>query len=218
MSYTAIERDDQLETAKATIKELQRELEATKKQLEILRQESRKFERLAITDDLTGLYNQRYFHDKLKHEVMRNRRQRHSLCLLFLDVDGLKNYNDEYGHSYGDDVLKEVARSLSQSIRTDVDSCFRYGGDEFAVILPETRAEQTSEIAERINGNLRRVNSTRVSLSFGVAELAPEMDIEEFFKCADDAMYVAKKLGNVGLDGFGVNIHIYGSNTPNSSS
>ena len=129
----------------------------------------------------------------LEQEVARNRRQEHPLSLLFFDVDGLKTYNDTYGHSGGDEVLKAVAQSLSQSIRESVDSVYRYGGDEFAAILPEARAEHAVEIAKRISSRLLETNFQDVTLSFGVAELGPDMDSEALFKHADEAMYMAKR-------------------------
>jgi two-component system cell cycle response regulator len=185
----------------------------TKKQIELLWEKNRELEELSITDELTGLYNQRHFRNRLEQEAARNRRQKHPLCLLFFDVDGLKAYNDTYGHLGGDDVL----RAISQSIRRNVDSGYRYGGDEFAVILPEVHAEQAVEIARRINTGLLRIGLQNepffqnVTLSFGVAELGPEMDGNTLFRHADDAMYMAKKgrriESDVGMD----KIYVYGS-------
>jgi len=152
---SSIDYDNQLETARAIIRSLQEELEVAKRQIELLWEKNKELEELSITDELTGLYNQRHFYSKLEQEVSRNKRQRHPLCLLFFDVDGLKAYNDTYGHLGGDDVLKAVARSLSRRIRRNVDSGYRYGGDEFAVILPEVRAEQAVEVARRISKDLR---------------------------------------------------------------
>jgi diguanylate cyclase (GGDEF)-like protein len=189
----ALDYDDQLEAARAIIKTLQEELEMVKAQMESLWEKNRKLEEMSITDELTGLYNQRYFHKRLKQEVVRNRRQKHSLSLLFFDVDGLKTYNDTYGHLVGNDVLKAVAQSLFHRIRKSVDTGYRCGGDEFAVILPETRAEQATEVAKRINKSLQKAGFGNVNLSFGIAELGPEMDSETLFRYADDAMYMAKK-------------------------
>jgi len=181
------------ENSEDIIRGLQKELEAARKQIELLQEKSKEFERLSITDGLTGLYNQRHFYDILEQEVARNRRQKHPLTLLFLDVDGLKFYNDTYGHSGGDEVLKAVAQSLSRSIRENVDSGYRYGGDEFVGILSEVRAEQAVEIAQRVNSCLQEMDLQHVTLSFGIAELGPEMDSETLFKHADEAMYMAKK-------------------------
>ncbi len=181
------------ESKKVIIRSLQEELRIARKQIEALQKSNRELERLSITDDLTGLYNQRHFHHRMEQEIARNRRQGHPLCLLFFDVDGLKTYNDKYGHSGGNDVLKAVARSLCQSIRGNVDSGYRYGGDEFAAILPEVHAEQAVEIARRISGCLQESDFQHVTLSFGVAELDSDMDGEALFRCADEAMYMAKR-------------------------
>lgn len=181
------------ENSEDIIRGLQKELEAARKQIELLQEKSKEFERLSITDGLTGLYNQRHFYDTLEQEVARNTRQEHPLSLLFIDVDGLKLYNDTYGHSGGDEVLKAVAQSLSRSIRENVDSGYRYGGDEFAAILPEVRTGQAVEIAQRINNCLQETDLQHVTLSFGIAEFSPEMDSETLFKHADEAMYMAKK-------------------------
>ena len=193
MLRTIVGYDNQLEAARAIIRSLQEELEVARSQMESLWGKNRELEELSITDELTGLFNQRHFHDRLEQEVARNRRQRHPLCLLFFDVDGLKIYNDTYGHLGGDDVLKAVARSLSQSIRKNVDSVFRYGGDEFAVILLEAHAEQAVGVAKRVNRSLQKAGFHDVTLSFGIAELGTEMDSKTLFKHADDAMYMAKR-------------------------
>jgi diguanylate cyclase (GGDEF)-like protein len=194
---STLSHTNQLEALRAIIRSLQEELEMAKEQIELLWEKNRRLEKLSITDELTGLYNHRHFHDRLEQEVRRNRRQEHSLCLLFFDVDGLKTHNDTYGHLVGDDVLKAVAQSLSQKIRKNVDSGYRYGGDEFAVILPEVRAEQAVEVARRINRGLRKLGFQHVTLSFGIAELGPRMNSETLFRHADDAMYMAKRSKDV---------------------
>lgn len=174
------------------IDKLQEELKAVKAQLELIQQENIRLKELCITDELTGLYNWRCFNERLKHEVARNRRQNHPMCLMFFDVDGLKNLNDSYGHSGGNDVLKAIANSITQSIRKDVDSAYRFGGDEFAIILPEVQSEKAIEIAERIIKNLSTFNID-ISLSFGLAKLEQDMDDDILLKQADEAMYEAKK-------------------------
>ena len=187
---------DQLEAARSLIKILQAELETARKQLDLLREENKELERLAIIDELTKLYNQRHFYDTLQQEVAKNRGQKHPLCLLFFDVDSLKAYNDTHGHSGGNRVLRAVARSLSDNIEANPSSGYRYGGDEFAVILPETRAGRAIKIATRINRTLREAGFQDVTLSFGIAELSPKMDSQMLFKHADEAMYAAKKIEN----------------------
>lgn len=212
MSRESAECNNQLEAAKIVIKNLQEELEVAGKQIEHLREKNRELEELSITDELTGLYNQRHFHNMLEPEVVSSKKQKHSLCLLFFDVDGLKIYNDTHGHSGGDDVLKAVARGLSQSIEKNFGSGYRYGGDEFAVILPETRSEQAVQVAEKINEHLWNIGFQHVTLSFGVAELGTGMDGKTLFSHADDAMYVAKKCKSVEHDA-AKKIHVYGSST-----
>jgi diguanylate cyclase (GGDEF)-like protein len=115
------------------------------------------------------------------------------MCLLFLDVDGLKVYNDTYGHSGGNDVLKTIAQSIIQSIRKEVDSAYRFGGDEFAVILPEVQSDQAVSVANRIVEKLSKTEFDDVKLSFGIAELTMDIDSEILLKHADDAMYIAKR-------------------------
>lgn len=217
MSRENAECSNQLESAKIVIKNLQEELEAARKQIERLREKNSELEELSITDELTGLYNQRHFHKMLEQEIVSSKKQKRSLCLLFFDVDGLKIYNDTHGHSGGDDVLKAVARGLSQSIEKNVGSGYRYGGDEFAVILPETRAGQAVEVAERINEYLWNMGFQHVTLSFGVAELGTEMDNKALFSHADDAMYVAKGCKRVEHDA-AKKIHVYGSSATNYES
>ena len=208
---STLDHDKQLTAAIAAIKRFQEELEMAKKQIELLWERNRELEKLCITDELTGLYNQRHFHNRLEQEVTRNKRQKHALCLLFFDVDDLKAHNDTHGHLGGDDVLKAVARSLQEGIREDVDSGYRCGGDEFAVILPEIRAEQAVEVARRISKGIRKMGFQHVTLSFGVAELRSEMDSKTLFRHADDAMYMAKKGSRVESDASVDKICVYDS-------
>ena len=196
------------------IEKLRGELEAAKQQIELLQKRNEVLEKLCITDELTGLYNQRHFHDRLEREVAEHEKQQNPMCLLFFDVDGLKTYNDNYGHLGGDNILKAVAQSVRGNIRKDADLGYRYGGDEFAVILPESDAEQAVETAKRINQGLQRAGFHNVNLSFGVAELGHGMDSKTLFRHADDAMYMAKRgrdvkfMGRIphtpGGDGWGI--------------
>lgn len=184
------------------VKKLQEELKAARQQIERLQAQNKELKRLAITDELTGLYNRRYFYEKLGQEVIRNKRQSHPLSLILFDVDGLKIYNDTYGHSGGDAVLRSVSFSLSKSIRENVDSGYRYGGDEFAAIIPEAKTDQAVEIAKRIIDNLPKTKFQDVTLSFGVAGLTTDIDGKTLFERADKAMYTAKNDVNI-------KIHIY---------
>jgi PleD family two-component response regulator len=111
------------------------ELEAKIRRIIIERDLRKELSRLSITDSLTGLYNQRHFYTRLKDEVTRAKRQKHPLSLILLDLDNFKEYNDTYGHLEGDEMLRNVGQIINNSIREGVDSGYRYGGDEFAILL-----------------------------------------------------------------------------------
>jgi len=151
--------------------------------------------RLSITDDLTGLYNRRHFIKKLEEETIRARRQKVTLSLMMFDLDNFKKYNDTRGHIEGDKVLETVGKIVVQCIRQKVDSGYRYGGDEFAVILIGVKANRASEIAERLRGLVENAKLGDITVSIGLAEYNLDIDIEHFVKLADDAMYMAKSQG-----------------------
>ncbi len=150
---------------------------------------------LSIRDDLTNLYNQRYFYRLLNREVHRADRQGYSLSLFVLDIDNFKEYNDQFGHIEGNKVLAQVGELLHENIRSDVDSAFRFGGDEFIAVLPETDIEQATRIAERIRISFEKCNIDNLTLSLGIAEYTHQCDMEIFFEMADQAMYHAKRAG-----------------------
>jgi diguanylate cyclase (GGDEF)-like protein len=150
--------------------------------------------RLSITDDLTGLYNHRHFFKTLESELVRMKRQKTSLSLLMFDLDGFKRYNDHYGHVEGDKVLRWVGEVVRTSIRNSVDSGYRYGGDEFAVLLIGTSLDQTLAVAERIRSTVEQ-SEYDITVSIGLAEFHDRLSLEQFVKSADDAMYVAKNSG-----------------------
>ena len=151
--------------------------------------------RLSITDDLTGLYNHRHFFKTLESELTRLRRQKTSLSLLMLDVDNFKRYNDSHGHVEGDRVLRKIGEIIKHSIRHNVDSGYRYGGDEFASLLIGASLEQALTIAERIRLTIEDAGFKDITVSVGLAEFREGFDLERFVKSADDAMYVAKNSG-----------------------
>ena len=155
----------------------------------------RELERLAITDNLTGLYNQRHFYSELRREMERAKRINHPLSLLLFDVDEFKHYNDTYGHLEGDKVLNKVGRVVSENIRENVDSGYRYGGDEFVIILPEAGREQALSVADRIRASFNNLDFVDVTLSLGLTEYRTEYDLETFVSHADKAMYTAKQSG-----------------------
>lgn len=150
--------------------------------------------RLIITDDLTGLYNYRHFFKTLDAELTRMKRQKTSLSLLLFDLDNFKRYNDLKGHFEGDKVLRKVGEIVNRSIRFNVDSGFRYGGDEFAVILVGATVDRALPIAERIRASIEGTFQ-EITVSLGLTEFQDDFDLERFVKSADQAMYTAKNAG-----------------------
>jgi diguanylate cyclase (GGDEF)-like protein len=146
----------------------------------------------SITDELTGLYNRGYFYQKLKREAQRARRQGYPLSIIILDVDGFKQFNDRYGHLQGDALLKTVGRVAQFSVREHVDSVFRYGGDEFAVILPEADEATALLIGGRIQSNFDDAFPSGLTVSLGAVELREDLDVEALVNEADRRMYEAK--------------------------
>jgi len=158
---------------------------------------------LSITDGLTGLYNARYFYERLDVEMSRARRYNHDLTLLMLDIDFFKRYNDTYGHLAGDEALKLMGRILRQNTR-DTDTVARYGGEEFCVVLPETDAERATHMAERIRVAVEETSiesgagrpPDRLTVSVGIAALNEVvLGPEDLVKRADSALYMAKDAG-----------------------
>jgi diguanylate cyclase (GGDEF)-like protein/PAS domain S-box-containing protein len=150
---------------------------------------------LSITDGLTGLHNQRHFYNELDKEMERVKRQHTPLSLFLFDLDDFKVFNDIHGHLEGDKVLRSVAQVVLKSIRR-MDSAYRYGGDEFTVILPGATQVEASQVAERIRKTFENTPYLQqIKLSIGLVEFDPEYDLTTFVKHADEAMYTAKKMG-----------------------
>ena len=169
----------------------------TIKQHELTREKARlerELERLTIIDELTGLFNRRYFSQKLEEEMTRANRQKGKLVLILLDLDYFKDYNDNFGHLAGDEALKKVGSIIMHSIRDRVDSGCRYGGDEFAIILPGTGKDHAYTVAERIRKAIRGEKMSTLDISAGIAEFDYEMGREDFIKSADETLYREKKL------------------------
>lgn len=158
-------------------------------------------ERLAVRDPLTGLYNRHYFEKVVRREVLRADRYGHSLFLFFFDIDNFKDYNDQYGHQAGDSVLVRFGEVLTALIRQGVDTAFRFGGDEFTVILPHLQCENAQAVAERIREKYNSLGFKPTFLSTGIARYIKKhgdlkADIEDLIQRADSALYHAKlKLG-----------------------
>ena len=165
------------------------------------RQMEERLRELTITDDLTRLYNMRHFYFQVHLEMDRAVRYGHALSLLLLDVDRFKAYNDTYGHLEGDQILIKLGEVIRECLRKS-DTAYRYGGDEFMVLLPETRASEALKVAERIRVRFVSANSyplhdgsTHATLSVGIAECRQGEKLSEFIRRADQTMYVAKRGG-----------------------
>ena len=152
----------------------------------------------SITDGLTKVYNHRHLHECLDNEIARSTRFGTTFSLAMIDIDFFKTYNDTYGHQAGDDVLASVAKCIQASIR-NIDMAFRYGGEEFAVILPETQIEGAYVVAERIREKIEKKlfpGRSSVTASLGVAAWpADGMTKEQLISSADKALYSAKESG-----------------------
>jgi len=159
------------------------------------KQLERELQELSIKDDLTSLYNQRHFYRVLQKEMARASRQSHPLCLLLLDLDNFKQLNDSRGHLAGDRILERVGQIMKECTREHVDYIFRYGGDEFTIILTETTPKQALEVAERIKQLLPESLQDSLTLSIGLSEFTDSVSLEDFIHSADQAMYQAKKAG-----------------------
>ena len=152
----------------------------------------------AFTDDLTGLANRRRFERQLEREVARTARYGHPFCLLLVDIDRFKEVNDAHGHDAGDEALRRVANAIQSGTR-GIDTGARIGGDEFAVILPETDLGRGLEVAERLRAAIRALelpHAGRLAASVGVAELPTcASGGDELRAAADAALYEAKRGG-----------------------
>ncbi len=161
-----------------------------------------KLKRLSITDGLTKLYNSRYFYNQLKIEIDRTERYQRPLSLLLLDIDKFKDYNDTYGHLEGDQVLIRLGQVIRSCLRK-MDSAYRYGGEEFTVILPETEGDEAATVAERIRTAVEMEHFTpikdgdpvSITISIGVTEYNRKEEVALFVQRADKAMYQSKQAG-----------------------
>lgn len=157
-------------------------------------------QRLAVTDDLTGLHNRRYLSETLDREVQRAERYRHPLTMLLLDVDGFKELNDSYGHLVGDDILRSLAQLIIHQVRR-VDILARFGGDEFALILPETDAAGAAVVERKIKDcvQAREFRGKRLSISAGMGVFTPGASSDSLLHAADMALYRDKGRPAIGI-------------------
>jgi len=153
----------------------------------------------ANTDDLTGLYNHRYFHERLEEEISRGLRFGSTFTLVLLDLDLFKGYNDAHGHLAGDEVLRQVGQAIKGSLR-NTDLAFRYGGDEFALILASTSPDNAHKVSERVRSNIEEGMSSKelpITCSLGVSSWpADGLMKDALIQSADSTLYHAKRWGN----------------------
>ncbi len=162
----------------------------------------RKYQRFATIDALTGLHNRGWLDDMFDREIRRSERDGLTPCLLMIDVDHFKNFNDEYGHLAGDRVLVVVGENIRKPLRPN-DLIARFGGEEFSVLLPETSLDNAISIAERLRervseaslGEIEGRELPNVTVSIGITEYKPGDSLETMIAAADVAMYHAKKAG-----------------------
>jgi diguanylate cyclase (GGDEF)-like protein len=154
-----------------------------------------------MMDSLTGIFNRRYLETRLNEEFRRHRRYARPFSLIMFDIDYFKNVNDEYGHQCGDYVIKSVSSRISSLIR-NLDCLFRYGGEEFCCLLPETALNSAIGVADRFRLAIEELESEfdghiiKVTISLGIAELMEDIESPEMLlKKADEALYLAKKEG-----------------------
>ena len=192
-----------IEAQSAEINSFAARLDSAYKELEASDSRLKEF---SFKDEVTGLYNRRFFAVRLEEEVSRCRRFNHPVSVVLLDLDGYKAINDELGHSAGDETLREVANILLKHSR-GINVICRYGGDEFAVLLVETSKAGALLYADRI----RQVLATHpfphgrgVTASFGVASLPEDVApaTEELIRAADEALYAAKRAGRNRVEGY----------------
>ncbi len=183
------------------------ELKAYNEQIQLLnsklREANQKLHQISIEDALTGLYNRRYFDDRVGHEIARTKRFGRDLALAMIDIDFFKHFNDTAGHPAGDRALATIGAIIRNSVR-ETDLPFRYGGEEFVIILPETTAESATYVAERIRSAVEKQEfpgesaqpNGALTISIGVSMLRADCsNLEEFLSAADKALYKAKSIG-----------------------
>lgn len=194
--------DAVLALVKRTVDKIRLVLE-NRRLVETLKRKNEELEQLAVRDGLTGLYNYRYLQEAVQTEVNRSERHGYSLCLMMVDVDHFKQYNDHNGHLHGDEVLKIVGHILGERARRS-DTVARYGGEEFCVILPETSFDFAAKIAEDVRRlvenypfqNRDKQPLGRVTISLGIAEFpADGASARALLDRADQALYRAKTEG-----------------------
>lgn len=153
----------------------------------------------AYKDTLTGLSNRRCFYEKLAYEMEVIKRTKSEMCLAMIDIDNFKNVNDEYGHLEGDRVLQQLAGLLQSNVRA-MDTVARWGGEEFAIILPNTTIQGALVVVERLRNAVENYPfSSKITISIGLVSTKEKMDIDRFVQMADEVLYQAKQEKNMVL-------------------
>lgn len=179
------------------LKRVLKERRLTQERLHMLEE----LKKLSITDGLTQLYNSRYFYSQIKGEIERFKRYGHKLSMLLLDIDHFKDYNDTHGHLEGDKILVRIGRIIKTCLRK-MDTAYRYGGEEFTIILPGTPGEEAKTVAERLRTAVAAEDFTggdhpgsRITISIGVTQYCHDEPVSSFVQRADQAMYQSKQSG-----------------------
>jgi diguanylate cyclase (GGDEF)-like protein len=199
-----VKKESELSKANA---ELLKEITIRKQTEAALRESEEAFRHMAITDSLTGLYNRRHFNQLAESEITRALRYTRPLSVMMLDIDFFKRVNDTFGHTSGDMVLKMVAKTVKERVRSN-DIPARYGGEEFIVLLPETTAADAAIVAENLRCSIEASTAQgekhpiTITASFGVSDhlektksIPNERVISEFISKADQALYASKNAG-----------------------
>ena len=200
-----VERRDEIGQLTRVFNQMTGELRHSQQEVEAaslaLQEQNQLLETLAVTDSLTGLYNRNKLNEILAEQFARYQRHQRPFAVLLLDIDHFKALNDTYGHLAGDQVLKNVAQTLSHSIRS-VDYAARYGGEEFVIVLPETSIDTARDLAQRICSQIQsdrhrfEDQTLAVTLSIGVAAIRDnDKTVDAVVARADDMLYQAKRAG-----------------------
>lgn len=201
----------QLITTRRLLQQMDQQIAIRTAELEALVTETNQlkdhFASISMQDQLTGLFNRRYFYDQVEVALAHHKRYRSCFCLLVIDIDFFKHINDRFGHLFGDQVLVGVAAALKNQVRAS-DILVRFGGEEFVVIFTNTSCDNGQAFAERIRQEIKTLtwqsgeDSVNVTLSIGLHCLSsdyydtqPMLDIDQIIHCADTALYHAKETG-----------------------
>ena len=190
----------QLKAVRQELSFAHKEIERRKKAEKELEESRKRLEELAMIDDLTRLYNRRSFRDMAKMEILKSRRYKYELTLLMIDLDRFKTVNDNYGHETGDQVLTALAETTGRVSR-EIDISGRLGGEEFAILLPNTDVDGGRAVAERFRLAIEKIviptpnGNVKVTVSIGVSGLSDGDSLDVLLKKADLAMYEAKRKG-----------------------